>query len=112
MNDELKCPICGSEQTNKRSVALHMWNLHKVKYKEYLKGNTTMNENTKCADGLMKPAVVKESKEFINEQPKAIVDKDIIKESEKPDRDFVTQVHNPYRDLYKDDSPVMNEWLH
>lgn len=30
-----KCPVCG-ESINQRKIALHLWNLHKVKYKEYV----------------------------------------------------------------------------
>lgn len=30
-----KCPVCG-ESINQRKLALHLWNLHKVKYKEYV----------------------------------------------------------------------------
>lgn len=114
MSEDLKCPICGEEQVNKRSLALHMWNKHKIKYKEYMKEkeNTTMNESTKCSEGLIQPGMVKESKEFVNEKPAVIVDKEIMKESERPDRDFVSQTHNPYRDLYPADGIVMNEWLH
>lgn len=111
MSEDLKCPICGEELQNKRSLALHMWNKHKVKYKEYIEGKSTMNESTKCSEGLIQPGMVKESKEFVNEKPAVIVDREIMKESETPDRDFVSQTRNPYRDLYPSDGQVMNEWL-
>lgn len=110
MNDELKCPVCGELQKNTRSLALHMWNHHKIKYKEYMEGKQPINES-KYAEGLLKPTTMKESKEFVNETPAATIDKDIIIEAEKPDREFVTKVHNPYRDLYPADGQVMNEWL-
>lgn len=112
MSEELKCPICGEPQVNKRSLALHMWNHHKIKYSEYMKGNNELNESKNVAkDGLIKPSIVKENKEFVNETPAMKIDKDIIKESEKPDRDFVKTIKNPYRDLYPTDGLVMNEWL-
>lgn len=113
--EEMKCPICGIEFNNTRHRGSHFWNAHKIKYSEYIKnGEQTMNESTqpKCADGLIKPALVKESKEFVTETA-AVIDKELMKESERTDTDFVKTVRNPYRDLYKNDQgEVLNEWLH
>lgn len=112
MAEELICPICGETLNNTRHRGSHMWNKHQIKYSEYVKGAEPMNESTKCADGLIKPSMVKESKEFVNE-PAVVIDKELMKESERTDTDFVKTVHNPYRDLYMNDQgTVLNEWLH
>ena len=40
-----------------------------------------------------------------------VIDRELMKEAEKTDTDFVQNVKNPYKDLYKDGGQVLNEWL-
>lgn len=112
MSEEFICPICGEAQQNKRSLALHMWNKHKIKYSEYNanKQDTALNES-KFSEGLIKPSIVKEAKEFVNEKPAAVIDKSLLKETERRDTDFVKAYTNPYKDMYPADGQVLNEWL-
>ena len=97
------------------NVCAHMWSKHKVKLKEYEAQHHAeqVNESAaqKPAEALFKPSVVKESKEFVNEKPAMVVDKDIVSEGVKKDTDFVQTVRNPYRDLYPSDGFVINERL-
>lgn len=119
---EYTCPICGdSNIENRMKLGAHMWAKHKVKLKEYeaehgtVQGNTigpVVNESIKPAEKLIQPSVVKESKEFVNEQPAAFIDRDFVTESKNKDSEFVKTVKNPYRDLYPADGTVMTEWLH
>jgi hypothetical protein len=116
--DNLTCPICGETFENRMKLGSHMWTKHKVKLKEYEAGLTAqpeVNESVqpKAADGLIKPAQITESKEFINE-PAVKVDKEFVTENTVSDGEFVKQsatYHNPYKDLYKDDGMVINEYL-
>lgn len=111
---ELTCPICGEPVENRMKLGAHMWAKHKVKLKEYeaQQCNMAVNEGTKAAEKLIQPEIVKESKEFVNEQPAAFIDRDFVNEAKDKDTDFVKAVKNPYRDLYPSDGVVMNEWLH
>lgn len=112
---ELTCPICGEPVENRMKLGAHMWAKHKVKLKEYEAQQYNMpavNEGTKAAEKLIQPEIVKESKEFVNEQPAAFIDRDFVNEAKDKDTDFVKAVKNPYRDLYPSDGVVMNEWLH
>lgn len=111
---ELTCPICGEPVENRMKLGAHMWAKHKVKLKEYeaQQYNMAVNEGTKAAEKLIQPEIVKESKEFVNEQPAAFIDRDFVNEAKDKDTDFVKAVKNPYRDLYPSDGVVMNEWLH
>lgn len=109
------CPICGEPFENRMKLGSHMWSKHKVKLKEYEAQHQAeqVNESAaqKPAEALFKPSVVKESKEFVNEKPAMVVDKDIVSEGVKKDTDFVQSVRNPYRDLYPSDGFVINERL-
>lgn len=112
---ELTCPICGEPMENRMKLGAHMWAKHKVKLKEFeaQQYNTpAINEGTKAAEKLIQPGIVKENKEFVNEQPAAFIDRDFVNEAKDKDSDFVKAVRNPYRDLYPSDGTVMNEWLH
>lgn len=112
---EVTCPICGETLENRMKLGAHMWAKHKVKLKEYEAQHldtTAINESIKPAEKLIQPSVVKESKEFVNEQPAAFIDRDFVTEAKNKDSDFVQTVKNPYRDLYPSDGTVMNEWLH
>lgn len=111
---ELTCPICGEPFENRMKLGSHMWSKHKVKLKEYeAQQNTQVNESVaqKPAEALFQPGIVKEAKEFVNEKPAAVVDRDIVTEGVKRDTDFVQTVRNPYRDLYPSDGFVINERL-
>lgn len=105
MSEEMICPICGEQLNNARHRGSHMWNKHQIKYSEYV-----LNESNKFADGLIKPTMVKESKEFINE-PAVKIDRELMKESERKDTDFVKTYSNPYKDMYPADGNVLNEFL-
>jgi len=112
---EVTCPICGETLENRMKLGAHMWAKHKVKLKEYEAQHldtAAINESIKPAEKLIQPSVVKESKEFVNEQPAAFIDRDFVTEAKNKDSDFVQTVKNPYRDLYPSDGTVMNEWLH
>lgn len=111
---ELTCPICGEPIENRMKLGAHMWAKHKVKLKEYeaQQNAGAVNESIKPAEKLIQPEIVKESKEFVNEQPAAFIDRDLVNEAKDKDTDFVKAVKNPYRDLYPSDGTVMNEWLH
>lgn len=110
---ELTCPICGEPMENRMKLGAHMWAKHKVKLKEFeaQQCNMVVNESAKAAEKLIQPAIVKENKEFVNEQPAAFIDRDFVNEAKDKDSDFVKAVRNPYRDLYPADGTVMNEWL-
>ena len=131
--EDMKCPICGITFNNTRHRGSHFWNAHKIKYSEYVAQNSNnvtesidnvatsdiayqqaLSESVrpKAAEGLFKPSAIKESTEFVNEKPAFIADRSIVQESNHRDTDFVSQVRNPYKDLYRDDeAEVLNEWL-
>lgn len=131
--NEMQCPICNKIFTNGRQRASHFWNLHKIKYSEYVAGNSAINnvidemnkpdvavqqpqviqesKTAKPAEALFQPAQITEAKEFVNEAPAAIIDRELMKEAERKDTDFVQTVRNPYKDLYNDGGQVLNEWL-
>ena len=131
--EEMKCDICGKEFTSKQQRGSHYWNQHKIKYSDYVAGNKTITnvidemntpdialqqpqviqESTspKPAEALFQPSQITEAKEFVNEAPAAIIDRELMKEAERTDTDFVQKVKNPYKDLYKDGGQVLNEWL-
>ena len=60
---------------------------------------------------MFQPTQITEAKEFVNEAPAVIIDKELMKEAERKDTDFVKTVRNPYKDLYNDGGQVLNEWL-
>ena len=127
---EFTCPICGDNTIeNRMKLGSHMWSKHKVKLKEYEAAQGTVKGNTvgpvesavqiqesvqpKPADGLIKPQQITESKEFINE-PAVKVDKEFVSENTVSDGEFVKQnstYRNPYKDLYRDEGQVINEFL-
>lgn len=131
--NEMQCPICNKIFTNGRQRASHFWNLHKIKYSEYVAGNSAINnvidemnkpdvavqqpqviqeaKTGKPAEALFQPTQITEAKEFVNEAPAAIIDRELMKEAERKDTDFVQTVRNPYKDLYNDGGQVLNEWL-
>jgi len=132
MND-MVCDICGKEFTSTRQRGSHYWNVHKIKYSEYVNQNSAINnvidemnkpdivaqqpqviqesKSVKSAEALFQPTQITEAKEFVNEAPAAIIDKELMKEAERKDTDFVQTVRNPYKDLYNDGGQVLNEWL-
>ena len=131
--NEMQCPICNKIFTNGRQRASHFWNLHKIKYSEYVAGNSAINnvidemnkpdvvaqqpqviqesKAVKPAEALFQSTQITEAKEFVNEAPAVIIDKELMKEAERKDTDFVKTVRNPYKDLYNDGGQVLNEWL-
>lgn len=131
--NEMQCPICNKIFTNGRQRASHFWNLHKIKYSEYVAGNSAINnvidemnkpdivaqqpqviqesKTVKPAEALFQPTQITEAKEFVNEAPAVVIDKELMKEAERKDTDFVKAVRNPYKDLYNDGGQVLNEWL-
>ena len=131
--NEMQCPICNKIFTNGRQRASHFWNLHKIKYSEYVNRNSVINtavdemnkpdavarqpqviqesKAVKPAEALFQPAQITEAKEFVNEKPAAVIDRELMKESERKDTDFVQTVRNPYKNLYHDGGQVINEWL-
>lgn len=132
MND-MVCDICGKEFTSARQRGSHYWNVHKIKYSEYAANNSVINaavdemnkpdavarqpqviqesKAVKPAEALFQPAQITEAKEFVNEKPAAVIDRELMKESERKDTDFVQTVRNPYKNLYNDGGQVINEWL-
>ena len=132
MND-MVCDICGEPFTSARHRGSHYWNQHKIKYSEYGVGNSAINnvidemnkpdvvaqqpqviqeaKTVKPAEALFQPTQITEAKEFVNEAPAVIIDKELMKEAERKDTDFVKTVRNPYKDLYNDGGQVLNEWL-
>lgn len=130
---DMVCDICGKEFTSTRQRGSHYWNLHKIKYSEYVAGNSAINnvidemnkpdivaqqpqviqesKTVKPAEALFQPTQITEAKEFVNEAPAVIIDKELMKEAERKDTDFVKAVRNPYKDLYNDGGQVLNEWL-
>lgn len=130
---DMVCNICGKEFTSTRQRGSHYWNLHKIKYSEYVAGNSAINnvidemnkpdivaqqpqviqesKTVKPAEALFQPTQITEAKEFVNEAPAVIIDKELMKEAERKDTDFVKSVRNPYKDLYNDGGQVLNEWL-
>lgn len=127
---EFTCPICGDNTIeNRMKLGSHMWTKHKTKLKEYeaahgsVKGNTVgpaepvaqIQESVqpKPANDLIKPQQITESREFINE-PAVKVDKEFVSENTVSDGEFVKQdstYRNPYKDLYRDEGQVINEFL-
>lgn len=130
---DMACDICGKEFTSTRQRGSHYWNLHKIKYSEYVAGNSAINnvidemnkpdivaqqpqviqesKTVKPAEALFQSTQITESKEFVNEAPAVVIDKELMKEAERKDTDFVKSVRNPYKDLYNDGGQVLNEWL-
>lgn len=130
---DMVCDICGKEFTSARQRGSHYWNLHKIKYSEYVNQNSAINsvidemnkpdvvaqqpqviqesKTVKPAEALFQPTQITEAKEFVNEAPAVIIDKELMKEAERKDTDFVKAVRNPYKDLYNDGGQVLNEWL-
>ena len=131
--DYMVCDICGKEFTSSRQRGSHYWNVHKIKYSEYVANNSVINtavdemnkpdvavqqpqtihesKAVKPAEALFQPAQIIEAKEFVNEKPAAVIDRELMKESERKDTDFVQTVRNPYKSLYHDGGQVINEWL-
>ena len=130
---DMVCDICGKEFTSTRQRGSHYWNLHKIKYSEYVNQNSAINnvidemnkpdviaqqpqviqesKTVKPAEALFQPTQITEAKEFVNEAPAVVIDKELMKEAERKDTDFVKAVRNPYKDLYNDGGQVLNEWL-
>lgn len=130
---DMACDICGKEFTSTRQRGSHYWNLHKIKYSEYVAGNSAINnvidemnkpdivaqqprviqesKTVKPAEALFQSTQITEAKEFVNEAPAVVIDKELMKEAERKDTDFVKSVRNPYKDLYNDGGQVLNEWL-
>ena len=130
---DMVCDICGEPFTSTRHRGSHYWNKQKIKYSEYVAGNSAINnvidemnkpdvavqqpqviqeaKTVKPAEALFQPAQITEAKEFVNEAPAAIIDRELMKEAERKDTDFVQTVRNPYKDLYNDGGQVLNEWL-
>lgn len=130
---DMVCDICGEPFTSTRHRGSHYWNKHKIKYSEYVAGNSAINnvidemnkpdivaqqlqviqesKTVKPAEALFQPTQITEAKEFVNEAPAVIIDKELMKEAERKDTDFVKTVRNPYKDLYNDGGQVLNEWL-
>lgn len=131
--NDMICDICGQEFKSKQQRGSHYYNLHKIKYSEYAANNSVINavvdemnkpdattrqqqviqesKAVKPAEALFKPAQITEAKEFVNEKPAAVIDRELMKESERKDTDFVQTVRNPYKQLYHDGGQVINEWL-
>lgn len=130
---DMVCDICGKEFSSTRQRGSHYWNLHKIKYSEYVNQSSAINnvidemnkpdvavqqpqviqesKTVKLAEALFQPTQITEAKEFVNEAPAAIIDRELMKEAERKDTDFVQTVRNPYKDLYNDGGQVLNEWL-
>lgn len=130
---DMVCDICGEPFTSTRHRGSHYWNKHKIKYSEYVAGNSAINnvidemnkpdivaqqpqviqeaKTVKPAEALFQPTQITEAKEFVNEAPAVVIDKELMKEAERKDTDFVKTVRNPYKDLYNDGGQVLNEWL-
>lgn len=131
--NDMICDICGQEFKSKQQRGSHYYNLHKIKYSEYAANNSVINaavdemnkpdvavrqqqvihesKTVKPAEALLQPTQITEAKEFVNEKPAAVIDRELMKESERKDTDFVQTVRNPYRQLYHDGGQVINEWL-
>lgn len=131
--NDMICDICGQEFKSKQQRGSHYYNLHKIKYSEYVANNSVINtavdemnkpdaavqqpqvihesKAVKPAEALFQPAQITEAKEFVNEKPAAVIDRELMKESERKDTDFVQTVRNPYKNLYHDGGQVINEWL-
>ena len=129
--EELKCDICGQEFRNKQQRGAHYWNQHKIKYSEYAKQKAGLSAvideasrpdtaytkpiqesvTQKPAEALFQPSQITETKEFVNEAPAVVIDRELMKESERTDTDFVKKSMNPYRDLYPGAGQVFNERL-
>jgi hypothetical protein len=129
--EELKCDICGQEFKNKQQRGSHYWNQHKIKYSEYAKQKASLSAvideasrpdtaytkpiqesvAQKPAEALFQPSQITETKEFVNEAPAMVIDRELMKESERTDTDFVKKAMNPYRDLYPGAGQVFNERL-
>lgn len=127
---EFTCPICGDDTIeNRMKLGSHMWTKHKTKLKEYEAAHSSDKDNTvgsaepvaqiqesvqpKPANDLIKPQQITESREFINE-PVVKVDKEFVSENTVSDGEFVKQnstYRNPYKDLYRDEGQVINEFL-
>ena len=130
---DMVCDICGKEFSSTRQRGSHYWNLHKIKYSEYVNQSSAINtvidemnkpdialqqpqviqesKTVKPAEALFQPTQITEAKEFVNEAPAAIIDRELMKEAERKDTDFVQTVRNPYKDLDNDGGQVLNEWL-
>lgn len=130
---DMVCDICGEPFTSTRHRGSHYWNKHKIKYSEYVTGNSAINnvidemnkpdvvaqqpqviqeaKTVKPAEALFQPTQITEAKEFVNETPVVVIDKELMKEAERKDTDLVKAVRNPYKDLYNDGGQVLNEWL-
>lgn len=132
--EEMVCDICGKELKSKQQRGSHYWNQHKIKYSDYVQSNKTIGnvidemnipdvalqqqpqviqetKTPKPAEALFQPNQITEAQEFVNEKPAMVIDRELMKEAEKTDTDFVQNVKNPYKDLYKDGGQVLNEWL-
>lgn len=131
--NDMICDICGQEFKSKQQRGSHYYNLHKIKYSEYAANNSVINaavdemnkpdaavrqqqvihesKTVKPAEALLQPTQITEAKEFVNEKPAAVIDRELMKESERKDTDFVQTVRNPYKQLYHDGGQVINEWL-
>lgn len=130
---DMVCDICGEPFTSTRHRGSHYWNKHKIKYSEYVNQNPAINnvidemnkpdivaqqpqviqevKTVKSAEALFQPTQITEAKEFVNEAPAVVIDKELMKEAERKDTDFIKTVKNPYKDLYNDGGQVLNEWL-
>ena len=129
--NDMQCPVCGKIFTNVRQRSSHFWNSHKIKYSEYAKQKASLSAvideasrpdtaytkpiqesvAQKPAEALFQPSQITETKEFVNEAPAMVIDRELMKESERTDTDFVKKAMNPYRDLYPGAGQVFNERL-
>lgn len=103
--DEVICPICGEKFPNRMRLGSHMWTAHKTKLKEYeAKQNAIYEAHT--TDGLIKPDIVTESKEFVTET-KQTNDGLLANIQNKQDSDII--VPPVQTETVKQQSNVLNE---
>jgi len=95
------CEICGKEVKTAFALKAHM-KTHEKKMDESKKAAA-------AAEKIIEPSMMTESKELKEVLAKA--EKEFVNVNESKDSDLVQTYRNPYKELYKDEGEVQNEWL-
>lgn len=93
------CEICGKEVKTAFALKAHM-KTHEKKLDE---------SKQVAAEKIIQPELVTESKELKETVVKK--DNEFVSVNESHDTDLVQTYRNPYKEMYKDDGEVMNDWL-
>lgn len=99
---EKKCKICG-EWYSSRKIAMHYWNIHKKKYKEYKDGE----EQREIVEAAVEP-------EKINKEEYVLKENTIGLKNDEQEGEVINEIFRPINKVEKhtilDDGEVINEW--